>query len=76
MEIKSAQQDMQSAFLRFMESVEKEQTMKILMLGGEVIGTTYSEQISNAGYDVTLLVRKPNREKIERDGIHIRCKDE
>ena len=50
--------------------------MKILMLGAGVIGTTYTWQLSNAGHDVTLLVRPSNREKIEREGIRIRCKDE
>jgi 2-dehydropantoate 2-reductase len=43
--------------------------MKILVLGAGVIGTTYAWQLSKAGHEVTLLVRKPNREKIERDAF-------
>lgn len=50
--------------------------MKILILGAGVIGTTYAWQLSNAGHDVTLFVGKSNQEKIRRDGIHIRCRDE
>ncbi len=50
--------------------------MKILILGAGVIGTTYAWQLSNAGHDVSLLVRKPKKEQIAIDGIHIRYKDE
>lgn len=50
--------------------------MKILVFGAGVIGTTYAWQLSNAGHDVVLLVREGKHEKIERDGIRIRCKDE
>ena len=50
--------------------------MKILVVGAGVIGTTYAWQLSAAGHDVTLFVRPDNRETIEREGIHIRCKDE
>jgi len=50
--------------------------MKVLMFGAGVIGTTYAWQLSNAGHDVSLLVRKGKRAEIERDGILIRCRDE
>jgi ketopantoate reductase len=50
--------------------------MKILVLGAGVIGTTYAWQLSNAGHDVSLLVRKSKREQVEREGIHIRYRDE
>ncbi len=50
--------------------------MKILILGAGVIGTTYAWQLSNAGHDVSLFVRKSKREQVEKEGIHIRYKDE
>ncbi len=50
--------------------------MKILILGAGVIGTTYAWQLSNAGHDVTLFVRKASLERIQKEGIRIRCKDE
>jgi ketopantoate reductase len=50
--------------------------MKLLILGAGVIGATYAWQLSNAGNDVTLLARKPNLERLRKEGIHIRCKDE
>jgi 2-dehydropantoate 2-reductase len=50
--------------------------MKILILGAGVIGTIYAWQLSNSCHDVTLFVRTSNLEKIRRDGIHIRCRDE
>jgi ketopantoate reductase len=42
--------------------------MKILILGAGVIGTTYAWQLSNAGQDVTLFVRKANLERIKKEG--------
>lgn len=50
--------------------------MKILILGAGVIGTTYAWQLSNSGQDVTLFVRAGKKERIEREGFLIRCKDE
>lgn len=50
--------------------------MKILMFGAGVIGTTYAWQLSNAGHDLSLFVRKGRGEEIEKDGIRIRCQDE
>jgi ketopantoate reductase len=50
--------------------------MKILVVGAGVIGTTYAWQLSNAGQEVVLFVREGKREKIQKDGIRIKCKDE
>ena len=50
--------------------------MKILILGAGVIGTTYAWQLSSAGHDVSLLVRKSKREQMDKDGIRIRYRDE
>jgi len=50
--------------------------MKVLVLGAGVIGITYAWQLSNAGHNVSLLVRKGKREQIEMNGIRIRYKDE
>lgn len=44
-------------------------TMRILILGAGVIGTTYAWQLSNAGQDVTLLVRKTNLEMVRKEGF-------
>ncbi len=49
--------------------------MKILIIGAGVIGITYAWQISEAGYDVTVYVRKGKKEKIEREGFAIECLD-
>ena len=54
----------------------REAIMKILVLGAGVIGTTYAWQFSNAGHDVSILVRKSKHEQIEKEGIHIRYTDE
>jgi len=50
--------------------------MRILIFGAGVIGTAYAWQLSNAGHEVKLFVRKTNLEKIAKEGIHIRCRDE
>jgi 2-dehydropantoate 2-reductase len=49
--------------------------MKILTIGVGVIGTTYSWQLSKAGYSITHLVRKSKLEQYLADGIQIRCLD-
>jgi ketopantoate reductase len=49
--------------------------MKILVIGAGVIGVTYAWQISKAGYDVTVYVRKGKKEKIAREGFGIDCLD-
>jgi ketopantoate reductase len=50
--------------------------MKILVYGAGVIGTTYAWQFSNAGHDVSILVRKSKRDQIEKEGFWIRYRDE
>jgi ketopantoate reductase len=50
--------------------------MKILILGAGVIGATYAWQLSNAGQEVTLLVRKEKMDRFQKDGTRIRCMDE
>lgn len=49
--------------------------MKILIFGAGLIGSTYGWQLAQAGYDVTLLVRQGQKEKIEKTGIFISCLD-
>lgn len=49
--------------------------MKILIFGAGVIGTVYAWQLSNAGHNVTLLVREEKKQIIEDNGIRIRCSD-
>ena len=50
--------------------------MKILIVGAGVIGTTYAWQLAQAGYDITLLVRKGKASQLAEEGIHIHCTDE
>lgn len=49
--------------------------MKILIYGAGVVGSTYGWQLAEAGYDVTLLVRKEKRRQLEESGINIHCAD-
>ena len=49
--------------------------MKILIYGAGVVGCTYGWQLSKAGCDVTVLVRKGQKELVQKDGIHIICSD-
>lgn len=49
--------------------------MKILIYGAGVVGCTYGWQLSKVGYDVTVLVRKGQKELVQKDGIHIICSD-
>ncbi len=49
--------------------------MKILIYGAGVIGCTYSWQLSEAGYDITVLVRPEKKQHVEENGIAIHCKD-
>lgn len=49
--------------------------MKILIFGAGVIGCTYGWQLSEAGYDITILVRPDKKEMIEKEGIQINCSD-
>ena len=49
--------------------------MKILIYGAGVVGCTYGWQLSLAGYDVFVLVRKGQKELVQKNGIHITCSD-
>lgn len=49
--------------------------MKILIYGAGVVGCTYGWQLSSAGCDVTVLVRKGQKELVQKDGFHIICSD-
>ena len=49
--------------------------MKILIYGAGVVGCTYGWQLSKAGCDVTVLVRKGQKEFVQKNGIHIICSD-
>ena len=49
--------------------------MKILIYGAGVVGCTYGWQLSKAGYDITVLVRKGQKELVQKEGIHITCSD-
>ena len=49
--------------------------MKILVFGAGVIGTTYAWQMSEAGFDVSLFVRKQRMVRFSHSGISIRCSD-
>lgn len=48
--------------------------MKILIYGAGIIGSTYGWQLAKAGHDVTILVRKGQRQ-ITEQGIHLICQD-
>lgn len=49
--------------------------MKILIYGAGVVGCTYGWQLSKAGCDVTVLVRKEQKELVQKDCIRIICSD-
>jgi len=49
--------------------------MKILIFGAGIVGCTYGWQLSEAGHDVSVLIRKEKKEKIEEKGIAIHCTD-
>lgn len=49
--------------------------MKILIYGAGIIGCTYGWQLSKAGHDITVLVRKEKTEPISENGILIHCSD-
>ena len=49
--------------------------MKILIFGAGVIGCTYGWQLTEAGHDISFLVRKGKKKSIEENGIHIHCTD-
>ncbi|HBE79258.1 MAG TPA: hypothetical protein DDW65_16020 [Firmicutes bacterium] len=49
--------------------------MRILIIGTGVIGSTYAWQLSNAGYDVTVLVKEEAVDFFRKDGIQIEFVD-
>jgi len=49
--------------------------MKILIYGAGIVGCTYGWQLSEAGHDVSVLVRKGKRSQAEENGIAIHCTD-
>jgi ketopantoate reductase len=49
--------------------------MKILIYGAGIVGCTYGWQLSEAGHDLSVLVRKEKKQKIDVDGIAIHCTD-
>lgn len=49
--------------------------MKIVIYGAGVTGCTYGWQLSEAGHDITVLVRKGQKQQIEEQGIHLICQD-
>lgn len=49
--------------------------MKILVYGAGIIGSTYAWQLSQAGHDVSVLVRKGKKQLVEQEGIKIYCTD-
>jgi ketopantoate reductase len=49
--------------------------MKILVFGAGVIGSTYAWQLSEAGYDVSMFIRKQRMVRYSHSGISINCTD-
>ena len=49
--------------------------MKILIYGAGIVGTTYGWQLSQAGHEVSVLVKKEKKQTIENNGIHLHCTD-
>ena len=49
--------------------------MKILIYGAGIIGCTYGWQLAETGCDITVLVRKGQKQQIEKQGIHLVCQD-
>jgi 2-dehydropantoate 2-reductase len=49
--------------------------MKILIYGAGIVGCTYGWQLSEAGNDITVFVRKEKKQTVERNGIAIHCAD-
>lgn len=49
--------------------------MKLLVFGAGIMGLTYAWQLSEAGHDVSILVRKEKKELFEKTGITINCWD-
>jgi len=49
--------------------------MKILIYGAGIVGTTYGWQLSQAGHEVSVLVKKEKKQIIEDKGIYLHCID-
>ena len=49
--------------------------MKILIYGAGIVGSTYGWQLSEAGHDVSVLVRKGKKHGVGENGIAIHCAD-
>ncbi len=49
--------------------------MKILIYGAGIVGCTYGWQLSEAGHDISVLVRKGKQQQVEESGIAIHCAD-
>jgi len=49
--------------------------MKILIYGAGIVGCTYGWQLSEAGHDVSVLVRKGKKEQVDKNGLAIHCAD-
>ncbi len=49
--------------------------MKILVYGAGIVGSTYAWQLSEAGHDVSILVKNGKKQLIEKEGININCTD-
>ena len=49
--------------------------MKILIYGAGIVGTTYGWQLSQAGHEVSVLVKKEKKQTIENNGIYLHCTD-
>ena len=49
--------------------------MKILIYGAGIVGCTYGWQLSEAGHDVSVLVRKGKKQQADKNGIAIHCAD-
>lgn len=49
--------------------------MKILIYGAGIIGCTYGWQLAKTGHDVTVVVRKGQKQQIDEQGIHLICQD-
>lgn len=49
--------------------------MKILIYGAGIIGCTYGWQLAETGHDITVFVRKGQKQQIDEQGIHLICQD-
>ena len=50
--------------------------MKILIVGAGVIGTIYGWQLSEAGHDISILVRESKMDVLAKDGFDVHFTDE